>query len=481
MAGTPRPRHSGGMTKSKHASMHGGHGGMHGHGLDGFYDALRRPGVVRVSSGRWFAGVSAGIARWLGVDPLVVRAGFILLSIFFGMGLAFYLVLWLLMPDERSEIHLERALKHGEGGSIFLLVVTVVSVLGGGPWWGGDVHGLRVGGFVLFVIGAWWFLTRTDTGRQLIGWPWGCGGAAGSGSTSPGTTSGTTSGTTPDAGGAASTDAAPGGYTSPTGGASTGNAAANAGAVMTSGPAHPSSVVTPVPRAPRVRTPSIGFALGLLVLGAAVVAGAVVVELARAQAWAANPIALGLATGLGILGLGILVAGVAGRRAGGLAFFAVVGIIATLFASAVPHGLTQPWQVGQRSYAVTSLTPAPDLQLGVGELRVDLTGADWRATPGTDHVTTTVGMGQINLVVPEGVRVTVHASARAGALVSTGSNEGPVSVNTDEGMGPGVRVGNNGVQVDRTLHFGPTTGQEEIVVDAQVGIGEIRVTTGTAS
>ena len=96
-----------------------------GHGLDGFYAALRRPGIVRSRDGRWFAGVATGVARWLGVDPLVVRAGFILFSIFFGMGLALYLVLWLLMPDERGEIHIERALKHGEGSSIFLLVVTV--------------------------------------------------------------------------------------------------------------------------------------------------------------------------------------------------------------------------------------------------------------------------------------------------------------------------------------------------------------------
>ena len=96
------------MTKSNGAPTQG-------HGLDGFYTALRRPGIVRGRDGRWFAGVATGIARWLGVDPLVVRAGFILFSIFFGMGVALYLVLWLLMPDEQGEIRVERALKHGEG------------------------------------------------------------------------------------------------------------------------------------------------------------------------------------------------------------------------------------------------------------------------------------------------------------------------------------------------------------------------------
>src|SRR6476469_2807784 len=167
MVGGGRASQSEGMTKSNDApSQVQGHG--QGHGLDGFYTALRRPGIVRQSNGRWFAGVAAGVARWLGVDPLVVRGGFILFSIFFGMGLALYLVLWLLMPDERGEIHVERALKHGEGSSIFLLVVTAISVLGGGPWCGGDTRGLRFFGVALLVVGAGWFLTRTGTGRDLM-------------------------------------------------------------------------------------------------------------------------------------------------------------------------------------------------------------------------------------------------------------------------------------------------------------------------
>ena len=179
MVGRGSERHSGGMTNSNGAPRQG-------HGLDGFYAALRRPGIVRRSDGRWFAGVATGVARWLGVDPLVVRAGFILFSIFFGMGLALYLVLWLLMPDERGEIHVERALKHGEGSSIFLLVVTAISVLGGGPWWGGDSRGLRFFGFALLVVGAWWFLTRTGTGRDLMAQaPWRSAGPVGSTAPAP--------------------------------------------------------------------------------------------------------------------------------------------------------------------------------------------------------------------------------------------------------------------------------------------------------
>lgn len=487
-SGAPREA---GQVGQEHGG-HSGHGpGRGGHGLDGFYSALRRPGIVRQSQGRWFAGVAAGLARWLGVDPLVVRAGFILFSIFFGMGLALYLVLWLLMPDERGEIHVERALKYGEGGSIFLLVVTVMSVLGGGPWWGGDTRGLRFFGFLLLVAGAWWFLTRTAAGRDLraqapwrnpAGGPGGMTNATGtsgaSGTASPtgapapaGATGPTPSG---ESSSTASAGAAAAGAPAPvTAYGSTGNAAANAGSTL--GAPRP-----PAPTPVRERTPVIGLAGGLLLLGLAIVTAVVMSSVAASAGWAGNHVAVGLASGVGVLGLGILLAGLAGRRAGGLAFFAVIGMVAAAAATAAPAGVTQPWQVGQRAYQVTSLTPPPSFELGAGQMRVDLTRADYRATPGTDQVTARAAMGQIDIVVPEGVRVTVNASGRAGALHATGTTEGPVDIESGKTpMGPGM--GNGGMSWQRTVQYGTGTGQPEIVVDAEVGVGQINVTTGSAS
>jgi signal transduction histidine kinase len=46
------------------------------------------------------AGVAAGLARRFGVDPLIVRVGFIAASAAGGMGLALYLLGWALMPGE---------------------------------------------------------------------------------------------------------------------------------------------------------------------------------------------------------------------------------------------------------------------------------------------------------------------------------------------------------------------------------------------
>jgi hypothetical protein len=94
-------------------------------------------------------------------------------------------------------------------------------------------------------------------------------------------------------------------------------------------------------------------------------------------------------------------------------------------------------------------------------------------------------MGQIDLVVPKNVAVQVNAKARAGALTAVGANGGDVAVNTNDGNDPGpgmpmrMRSG-NGISIDQKVTFGPS-GPPTIVVDAEVGVGEIRVTTGSGS
>jgi phage shock protein C len=55
--------------------------------------------LVRSRSDTLIAGVAGGIASYLGVDPVFVRLVFVLLA-FSGVGIALYLILWLIMPLE---------------------------------------------------------------------------------------------------------------------------------------------------------------------------------------------------------------------------------------------------------------------------------------------------------------------------------------------------------------------------------------------
>lgn len=46
------------------------------------------------------AGVAAGLAEYLNIDPVLVRLLFVLLTIGGGHGILIYAILWLLMPQE---------------------------------------------------------------------------------------------------------------------------------------------------------------------------------------------------------------------------------------------------------------------------------------------------------------------------------------------------------------------------------------------
>jgi phage shock protein PspC (stress-responsive transcriptional regulator) len=48
---------------------------------------------------RKIAGVCSAVAHQLGLPVSIVRAGFLLLVLFHGFGLALYAILWLLLPD----------------------------------------------------------------------------------------------------------------------------------------------------------------------------------------------------------------------------------------------------------------------------------------------------------------------------------------------------------------------------------------------
>jgi phage shock protein PspC (stress-responsive transcriptional regulator) len=60
--------------------------------------ALRRPVQDSV-----VAGVAAGLARYLGVDVMIIRLAFVVLAIVGGAGIPLYLAGLLLIPEEGSD------------------------------------------------------------------------------------------------------------------------------------------------------------------------------------------------------------------------------------------------------------------------------------------------------------------------------------------------------------------------------------------
>jgi phage shock protein PspC (stress-responsive transcriptional regulator) len=62
-----------------------------------------RPALRRPYQDRMLAGVAAGVARYFGVDPTIVRIAFVVLTVVGGAGIPLYLAGLLLIPEEGSD------------------------------------------------------------------------------------------------------------------------------------------------------------------------------------------------------------------------------------------------------------------------------------------------------------------------------------------------------------------------------------------
>jgi len=56
----------------------------------------------RSSSDRWIAGVCGGIAEATGIDSWAWRLVFVLLLLFWGVGLVVYVLMWIFVPKEST-------------------------------------------------------------------------------------------------------------------------------------------------------------------------------------------------------------------------------------------------------------------------------------------------------------------------------------------------------------------------------------------
>jgi phage shock protein PspC (stress-responsive transcriptional regulator) len=59
---------------------------------------------------RMLTGVAGGIGRYFGVDPMIVRIAFVVLTVFGGVGIPLYLAGALLIPEEGSDVSIAGSL-----------------------------------------------------------------------------------------------------------------------------------------------------------------------------------------------------------------------------------------------------------------------------------------------------------------------------------------------------------------------------------
>ena len=92
--------------------------------------------LSRQTSGRMLGGVAGGTASYLGVDPVIVRIGFVALTLFGGLGIVLYAIGWLLIPEDGAEESLaQHALSGREPGqhrwaAIVIAVIAAVAFFG---------------------------------------------------------------------------------------------------------------------------------------------------------------------------------------------------------------------------------------------------------------------------------------------------------------------------------------------------------------
>lgn len=423
------------------------------HQQSDFFGWVRSHGITR-GRDRWIGGVSSGIAQRMGIDPLIVRGVFIVLTLFAGIGVLVYGLAWAFLPEPDGRIHVQEA---GAGrwtsGMTGSLIATILgfSGLGGGFWGWGD-HGFGSFLWTIFWVGGAIYLIYylAQRNKAAVGTP---AGAAGPGTTSypgsaayPGTnaySAATSTGTTPPYSDVAGTGPFTG---SPYGGSGSGSGWNNGGAGGTRQPQGP-------PPAPKVRPAGPGAPAVAIAAGSALLVGAGLkaLDVTNIIDLGDSTNAIAWASAAAVLGLGILILGLRGRTSGILSFFAVAAlIIGGIFNVVGNNGDRVRFQ--QVDWTPTSIGQASDgLNITAGRGTVDLTELAL-AAPLQSEVLVPLDFtaSNVTVVIPDTVPVDIRADMTLGNLTEGGSQRGGTttresSYNTDK---PGSHLV---IQIDGTV------------------------------
>lgn len=439
---------------------------QHGDALDRLFAAARGIGVVRGTEDKWFGGVCAGLARRWNVDPLIVRALFLLATVLFGIGVPAYFAAWTLLPDEAGEIVVEKAVRQGHVSSIVLCVVAAVASFGGfGVFWS---------------IGSGWGVFGQAAGLAFLAWAFLAWNGHGPGARRPEETTQEWGDRLGDRmrGSAPTTDrpaaAAPDRPDPPQ---SVGNRAAAAGAAAREGgidlakdgpyrtpggypygPFGPAAPAVPV----RVKRRRFGAALTFAILGISVLAGAFTALVLAGTSRGDSALQVGLAAGAAAAALALVIGGLAGRRGGVLGPLATLAVLGALLLSvAAPKGMPWTGAIGDESWRPTAVTAGDqhNFTMRVGDGELDLSGLSTTDLPQRTALHARVNVGRLTITVPRDVTVHVHGHAHLGEI---------------EVLDGDTRIsGHGGFDTRRIVSVG--SGPKVIDLSAEVGVGDLTI------
>ena len=197
--------------------------------------------------------------------------------------------------------------------------------------------------------------------------------------------------------------------------------------------------------------------MALLAIGLALVTYGSLTWLGTEFNWSGDHLAIALAGSLAVIGLLLVVLGLAGWRAGFVAFLAAILAVAAWSSTVVPAGIHVGGRVGDATWAPTSVTPDANYHLGVGKGVLDLSGLPTEGLRET-KLPAYVGLGDLKVVVPQGLTVKIVGHVGLGEILLPG----------DTGSD-----GQGGTDISRSIVIGD--GPTEVVVDAGVGVGQLTV------
>jgi len=74
-------------------------------------------------------GVAGGLSRYLGVDAVWVRIGFVALALGWGSGVLLYIILWIAIPEEKDGDPVGAHEGSGKGGLILGMALIAIGLL----------------------------------------------------------------------------------------------------------------------------------------------------------------------------------------------------------------------------------------------------------------------------------------------------------------------------------------------------------------